>query len=87
MVHQHFMLVPNLSVAENYVLGQHSRILLGRMTGVASRIVGVGRRYGLEVKPDAFVRDLSVSERQRVEILRILYRGVELLILDEPTAV
>jgi general nucleoside transport system ATP-binding protein len=87
MVHQHFMLVPNLSVAENYVLGQHSRILLGRMTGVASRIVELGRRYGLEVKPDAFVRDLSVGERQRVEILRILYRGVELLILDEPTAV
>src|SRR5271166_6297155 len=57
------------------------------MTGVASRIVELGRRYGLEVKPDAFVRDLSVGERQRVEILRILYRGVELLILDEPTAV
>src|SRR3984957_8979937 len=87
MVHQHFMLVPNLSVAENYVLGQPSRILLGRMTGVASRIVELGRRYGLDVKPDAFVRDLSVGERQRVEILRILYRGVELLILDEPTAV
>jgi general nucleoside transport system ATP-binding protein len=87
MVHQNFMLVPNLSVAENYVLGQPSRVLLGRMTGVASRIVELGRRYGLEVKPDAFVRDLSVGERQRVEILRILYRGVELLILDEPTAV
>ena len=87
MVHQHFMLVPNLSVAENYVLGQRSRIRLGRMTEVSARIVELSRRYGLEVKPDAFVRDLSVGERQRVEILRILYRGVELLILDEPTAV
>jgi simple sugar transport system ATP-binding protein len=87
MVHQHFMLVPNLSVTENYVLGQRSCIRLGRITGVAARIVELSRRYGLEVKPDAFVRELSVGERQRVEILRILYQGVELLILDEPTAV
>jgi general nucleoside transport system ATP-binding protein len=87
MVHQHFMLVPNLSVAENYVLSQRSRIRLGRMTDVASRIAELSRRYGLEVNPDAFVRDLSVGERQRVEILRILYQGVELLVLDEPTAV
>ena len=87
MVHQHFMLVPNLSVAENYVLGQRSRLRLGRMTEVAARIVELSRRYGLEVKPDALVRDLSVGERQRAEILRILYQGVDLLILDEPTAV
>jgi simple sugar transport system ATP-binding protein len=87
MVHQHFMLVLNLSVAENYVLAQRSRFRLGRMTEVAARIVELSRRYGLEAKPGALVRDLSVGERQRVEILRILYQGVDLLVLDEPTAV
>jgi general nucleoside transport system ATP-binding protein len=88
MVHQHFMLVPNLTVAENYVLGERSPFRpLGRLTEVAARIVELSRRYGLEVRPDAFVRDLSVGERQRVEILRILYQGVELVVLDEPTAV
>ena len=88
MVHQHFMLVPNLTVAENYVLGQGSPLRpLWRTTDVAGRIAELSRRYGLEVRPDAFVRDLSVGERQRVEILRILFQGAELIVLDEPTAV
>ncbi len=78
----------NLTVAENYVLGQGSPLRpLKGMTEVAARIIELSRHYGLEVKPDAFVRDLSVGERQRVEILKILYLGVELLVLDEPTAV
>ena len=88
MVHQHFMLAPNLTVAENYVLGQGSPLRpLWRTTDVAGRIAELSRRYGLEVRPDAFVRDLSVGERQRVEILRILFQGAELIVLDEPTAV
>src|SRR5208283_4966851 len=88
MVHQHFMLVPNLTVAENYVLGHGAPLkVLSRMKGIAAEIEGLSRRYGLDVRPDALVRDLSVGERQRVEILKILYQGVELFILDEPTAV
>jgi len=88
MVHQHFMLAPNLTVAENYILGRGSPLrVLNRMTDVARRITDLSRRYGLDVHPDALVRDLSVGERQRVEILKILYQGVDLLVLDEPTAV
>ena len=75
-------------MAENYVLGQGSPLRpLWRTTDVAGRIAELSRRYGLEVRPDAFVRDLSVGERQRVEILRILFQGAELIVLDEPTAV
>ena len=71
MVHQHLMLVPNLTVAENYVLGHGAPLkVLSRMRGVAADIEGLSRRYGLDVRPDALVRDLSVGERQRVEILR-----------------
>jgi ABC-type uncharacterized transport system ATPase subunit len=88
MVHQHFMLVPNLTVAENYVLGQGSPLRVIRDTkAVASRIRELSGRYGLDVRPDAVVQDLSVGEQQRVEILKVLYHGIDLLILDEPTAV
>ncbi|MDE3176752.1 MAG: ABC transporter ATP-binding protein [Pseudomonadota bacterium] len=88
MVHQHFMLVPNLTVAENYVLGHGAPLtVLNRMREIARDIEALSRRYGLDVRPDALVRDLSVGERQRVEILKILYQGIELVILDEPTAV
>ncbi len=88
MVHQHFMLVSNLTVAENYVLGRGSPMrVLTRMKDVARRIAELSRRYGLDVRPEARVSDLSVGERQRVEILKILYQGVNLLVLDEPTAV
>lgn len=88
MVHQHFMLVPNLTVAENYVLGQGSPLRLIRdMGAVHARIRELSDRYGLDVRPDAVIEDLSVGEQQRVEILKVLFHGVDLLILDEPTAV
>ncbi|HEY8642489.1 MAG TPA: ABC transporter ATP-binding protein [Candidatus Dormibacteraeota bacterium] len=88
MVHQHFMLVPPLTVAENVVLG-HESSRLGMMDlGAAGRMVReLSQRYGLEVDPEARVRELSVGLQQRVEILKALYRGARLLILDEPTAV
>lgn len=88
MVHQHFMLVPNMTVAENYVLGQGSPLRPIRdMAAVHARIRELSDRYGLDVRPDAVIEDLSVGEQQRVEILKVLYHGCDLLILDEPTAV
>jgi simple sugar transport system ATP-binding protein len=88
MVHQHFMLVPNLSVAENYMLGQGSPLRVIRdLKEVSARIRELSERYGLDVRPEAIVRDLSVGEQQRVEILKVLFHGIDLLILDEPTAV
>ena len=89
MVHQHFMLVPPLTVAENIVLGIETRrggIFLDRAEA-NRRIAELSREYGLEVDPSAYVKDLSVGARQRVEIIKALYRGAEMLILDEPTAV
>jgi len=88
MVHQHFMLVPNLTVAENYVLGQGTPLRLIRdMDAVHARIRELSARFGLDVRPDAVIEDLSVGEQQRVEILKVLFHGADLLILDEPTAV
>ena len=89
MVHQHFMLVPTFTVAENFVLGRPSPRwpLLEDRRAVAARIAGLARRHGLAVDPDARVDRLSVGQQQRVEILKALYRGAEILILDEPTAV
>ncbi|MEJ2577566.1 MAG: ABC transporter ATP-binding protein, partial [Kineosporiaceae bacterium] len=88
MVHQHFMLADNFTVLENIVLGAEPRRGLRLDTRTArERIVELGRRYGLNVDPDALIEDLGVGERQRVEILKVLYRGARTLILDEPTAV
>ncbi|WP_426129416.1 ABC transporter ATP-binding protein [Pararhizobium sp. PWRC1-1] len=88
MVHQHFMLVPNLTVAENYILGQGSALkLINDMDKVHARIRELSDRYALDVRPDALIEDLSVGEQQRVEILKVLFHGIDLLILDEPTAV
>jgi simple sugar transport system ATP-binding protein len=88
MVHQHFMLVPNLTVAENYVLGQGPAARVIRDMGeVHARIEALSARYGLDVRPDAVIETLTVGQQQRVEILKALFHGVELLILDEPTAV
>jgi len=88
MVHQHFMLADNLTVLENVVLGAEPKRGLRLDADTArTKIVELGVRYGLEVDPDALVEDLGVGDRQRVEILKVLYRGARVLILDEPTAV
>jgi general nucleoside transport system ATP-binding protein len=88
MIHQHFMLVPTLSVAANVALGLKSgRGLLLDLDAVSKRIKELSETYGLQVDPNAMVWQLSVGEQQRVEILKALYRGADLLILDEPTAV
>jgi general nucleoside transport system ATP-binding protein len=88
MVHQHFMLVPTLTVAENIVLGREitSHGQLDR-AGAERAVARLCERTGLVVAPNRKVRDLSVGEAQRVEILKTLYRGAKILILDEPTAV
>jgi general nucleoside transport system ATP-binding protein len=87
MVHQHFKLADNFTVLENVVLGAEPRKGLALDFAKARlRIVEIGRQYGLDVDPDALVRDLGVGDRQRVEIIKVLYRGARILILDEPTS-
>ncbi|MFE5796775.1 ABC transporter ATP-binding protein [Streptomyces sp. NPDC056503] len=85
MVHQHFMLADNLTVLENVVLGGEK--LYGIGAKARKKIKEISDAYGLGVRPDALVEDLGVADRQRVEILKVLYRGAQILILDEPTAV
>jgi simple sugar transport system ATP-binding protein len=88
MVHQHFMLADNLTVLENVILGSEPRRMFGIDFAAARRRINeISERYGLGVDPDALVEDIGVGERQRVEILKVLYRGARILILDEPTAV
>lgn len=88
MVHQNFMLVPSFSVAENVVLGQEptQRGLLNKQQAIEDTIK-ISEQYGLRVNPEAIVDSINVGMRQRVEILKALYRGANILILDEPTAV
>ena len=88
MVFQHFMLAENLSVWENIVLGDEpgSRFKLDRKAARA-KISDLAQRYGLAINPDAIVADLGVGEKQRIEILKVLFRGARIIILDEPTAV
>ena len=89
MVHQHFMLIPVMTVAENIVLGGEPRRGLGCSTwrGRRERVRELSERYGLAVDPEARVEDIAVGMQQRVEILKALYRDASVLILDEPTAV
>jgi simple sugar transport system ATP-binding protein len=88
MIHQHFMLVPSLTVTENVALGlKSSRGPLLDLDRVAARITELADTYGLHVDPHRPVWQLAVGEQQRVEIIKALYRGAALLILDEPTAV
>ncbi len=88
MVHQHFTLAENLSVLDNIMLGTESLFSLTSKVGAArKKLQHLAKEYNLEVHPDALVGSLSVGERQRVEILKVLYRGARILILDEPTAV
>ncbi|HVR32147.1 MAG TPA: ABC transporter ATP-binding protein [Acidimicrobiia bacterium] len=89
MVHQHFMLADNFTVLENVILGAEPVQIGGRIDFAEARqhILEVGRDYGLSVDPDELVETLEVGERQRVEIIKVLFRGAKILILDEPTAV
>jgi len=88
MIHQHFMLVSSLSVAENVALGlRSSRGPVTDLRQVSKKIRILSDRYGLQVDPDSYIWQLAVGERQRVEIIKALYRDVQLLVLDEPTAV
>ncbi|TQI66071.1 ABC transporter ATP-binding protein [Clostridium sp. KNHs216] len=89
MVHQHFMLVDNFTVTQNIILGNEVTNQFGvlNMKKAREEILEIVKKYGLEVDPDEKIEDISVGMQQRVEILKALYRGVDLLILDEPTAV
>ena len=89
MVHQHFMLIPVMSVAENVVLGMEpseGAIFLDYGTA-RSRVKELATSFGFAVDPDAKIEDITVGQQQRVEILKALYRRADILILDEPTAV
>jgi simple sugar transport system ATP-binding protein len=88
MVHQHFMLIGRFTVAENVILGMEPvRRGMLDIAAARGRVLALCRQYGMELDPDARVQNLSVGLQQRVEILKVLYRGAEILILDEPTAV
>jgi ABC-type uncharacterized transport system ATPase subunit len=89
MVHQHFMLIPVMSVTENIVLAQeprHAGVLLD-YDAATERVRELSESFGLAVNPNALIQEITVGQQQRVEILKALYRGAEILILDEPTAV
>jgi simple sugar transport system ATP-binding protein len=87
MVHQHFMLVPSQTVTENILLGLDEPRFLLRLPEFDRRILALQEQYGLKVDPKVKIWQLSVGEQQRVEILKMLYRGARVLIMDEPTAV
>ena len=87
MIHQHFMLVDTLTVAENVALGLGKPLGLTNLSPIRRRVREVSEEYGLHVDPDAYIWQMAVGERQRAEIVKALYRNVKLLVLDEPTAV
>jgi simple sugar transport system ATP-binding protein len=87
MVHQHFRLVDRFTVAENVILGSRNLSFVLDRRSINERVSEVAESYGLPIDPTATVGDLSVGQRQRVEIVKALYQGAEILLLDEPTAV
>jgi len=89
MVHQHFMLIPVFSVTENVMLGEETTFLGGFLNRrrASARVRGISEQYGLAVDPNSFIKDLPVGVQQRVEIIKLLYREADILIMDEPTAV
>ncbi|MFQ5409689.1 MAG: ATP-binding cassette domain-containing protein, partial [Anaerolineales bacterium] len=89
MVHQHFMLVPVFTVTENVMLGEEATRGGGVLDrrAAAARVREISEQFGLQVEPDAYIKDLPVGVQQRVEIIKLLYRHADILILDEPTAV
>ncbi|WP_370521539.1 ABC transporter ATP-binding protein [Cetobacterium sp. 8H] len=88
MVYQHFMLVPTLTVAENMILGvEPKKGMTLDIDKARQDVIDVSKKYGLSINPDALISDLSIGMQQRVEILKILFKGANLLVFDEPTAV
>lgn len=87
MIHQHFMLVPSQTVTENILLGLDEPRFIMDLKNYDQKIIELGEKFGLPVDPTAKIWQLSVGEQQRVEILKMLYRGADILIMDEPTAV
>ncbi len=87
MVHQHFMLVPSQTVTENILLGLEEPRFRLRLSDYDKKMEDLGKQFGLKVEPRAKIWQLSVGEQQRVELLKMLYRGAQVLIMDEPTAV
>lgn len=86
MIHQHFKLVDNMTAAENIILGLKGKGRLD-MKAISAKVREIGEKYGFSINPDKKIYDMSVSEKQTVEIIKVLYRGARILILDEPTAV
>jgi simple sugar transport system ATP-binding protein len=86
MIHQHFKLIPVLTAAENIALGLSGSVTLNRKS-IHAEVARLAERYGFELDPARKIYDMSVSEKQTVEIIKVLYRGADILILDEPTAV
>jgi len=86
MIHQHFKLVDVLTARENIIAGQKGKFLLEKNT-LSQSIREISSKFGLNVEPDKKIYNMSVSEKQNIEILKVLYRGAQILILDEPTAV
>ncbi|MCC7130452.1 MAG: ABC transporter ATP-binding protein [Anaerolineae bacterium] len=87
MIHQHFMLVPTQTVTENILLGLDDPRFFMRLPHYDNLVAELGQTYGMKVDPRAHIWQLSVGEQQRVEILKMLYRGADVLVMDEPTAV
>jgi len=87
MIHQHFMLIPQMTVVENIIAGSAGNKPVLDLREIGLKVTELAARYGLRIDPNAYIYQLSVGEQQRVEIVKALYRGAEIMILDEPTSV